>query len=1829
MNFIRLRVLSVVLLTAVLSSCSNEPKLAENAPGFSDYIAAHTAGVISTHSAIEIQLQTALNPGVEPGTVIDADVFDFDPDIEGVTTWGSDRQIIFRPDERLPQGVVYSAEFHLGALMEVEDQFNTFEFNFQSMEQSYSVLQYSIESYSNTDLIWNQVTGEISSADKASIEELIEEIEWKGIDPEKVNWSFNGTPNRFTFTVDSVERKAERIEFEALYNDNILSVFRVPGLSEFEVVDVFVEQVPRQTVIISFSDPISTSQQTAGLFRLGDRDVTSVEVEGSVVRLYHDVQLHGNVQLRVSEGLKNVLGYSFPKTYTRTVSFQSKKPEVRFLDDGNIIPTEGKVHIPFQAVSLRAVDVRIYKVYADNVHQFLQVNTLSGERELRRVARPVHQQRLELTGTNVNYSDWTTYSIDLDQMIRRDPGALYRVELSFRKSYSMYYCEGDDAVDIEPLREEDWDAPQEDYYYYDDYYYDYYMIPGYDYRERDNPCHVSYYNSSVIREKNVLASDIGLIVKGNRGKFHAYVTSIARAAGISGAEVRLYNYQGQLLGKKNTDGEGVAHLEVDGVPFVAQVNHGDERAYVKLEPGKSLPISSFDVGGADASSGIQAFLYGERGIWRPGDTVFLNAVLNDAENSLPANHPLLLTVKDPEGKEVFRSVKQRGTQSIFSFMFVTDREARTGTYSATLEVGGKRFYKSIPVETIQPNRFDIKLETVGKVIQGGSTPYISVLAEWLTGAKASGMKVQIEGRIARNNDYFKEFQDEGFDFEDDLRTVPVISSEMIFEGNLNESGSATVQPNLGYLKNSPGMLTLITGTKVYEPSGRFSINSTRLPLAPFTHFVGVRMPETNNYGYLETDKNHRIDLVRVNSDGNPVSGPVKVSIYKVTWSWWWSARRGTATYLNREVSQLLNEGQVNLANGRGSFDFEIGDDHWGRILVIVEDPNSGHRTSSLSYVDWAWGRDRTGRAGGESATMLNIQTDKEKYNVGDVAQITIPSSEGGRLLLSVEDGTRQLMDEILTSQTGQTVYNLKITPEMAPNVYIHGMLLQPHAQSGNDLPLRLYGIVPLMVEDEATHLEPVITAPESIRPESDYTIKIKEANGRKMEYTLAVVDEGLLGITNFRTPDPWSYFYAKRALGVRTWDMYDFVIGAFSGKIARMLAVGGDAALLPDNEENADRFVPVVRHLGPFTLEPGKTAQHKLHMPNYIGNVRVMVVAANKDEAYGSANRNIRVKQPLMAQLTMPRVLGPGEDVKIPVTLFVMDESIRSVDVRLNAQGNVSVPSGRQTVRFSDGEDQKTIFFDAKVKEALGLATVSVIATSGNERSTDEIEIGVRSPLLPQTREEMTVIEGVPVGHAEAPFGLRGSNDLVIELSNLPNLNLEEKLKYLISYPHGCLEQTTSRSFAQLNLDNWVELSADQKANIQNNVREGLNKIRRMQMTDGGFRYWPNQTYYNAWSSTYAGHFIISAEMSGYTLPVGLKETYLRFERGMARSWSPGSPYRYNNDLNQAYRLYTLALAGEPEIGAMNRLRNRSSLSEAAARRLAAAFAIMGEKSIATELMNRTWSTTNNDYYYYSYGSASRDLAMYIETLYDMGNTAEAYRLARQLAEDLSKGYHSTQTLAFSLHVLSKIYGQGTDELEATVVVNGRTYEVNTNSVVYQIEVDDFEEETSVRITNHNSSPVYARYLSTGVPRFGTETAYANRVTMDVEYLDAQRRPLDVTNLKVGTPITARVVVRRPISSRDYENMALTQIFPSGWEISNSRVMETSSTGGEGLDFQDIRDNKVLSYFSLYHQEQVTIYVELTASYPGRWYLPPAQVESMYEGTVGAANTGKWVEVVR
>ncbi|MCB0755007.1 MAG: hypothetical protein KDB98_05400, partial [Flavobacteriales bacterium] len=1333
------RILSLIILVSTLFGCNDSPYEPSVDPAFAAYVSAFTSGVVSNSTTVQIRLAES-NPNAVVNAQVKDELFDFSPNVEGAAYWVDDRTVEFRPRARLKPGKVYKVEFYLSKLMEVPKELRTMEFSMQVMKQSMTVSFDGLEAYDD-DLKWQMMKGLVTTYDVARAEELEASLT-AFQDGKKLNllWEHEGG-KMHRFVVDSVHRTEDRGQVILQWNGEQLGFdaeeergYDIPPLGEFSVLDVKTTVQPEQMLTVFFSDPVSKNIDLDGLIYLQPQTEVRLVRDGSSVKVYPSKRLIGDVTVMVTDGVRNSLGYQLMSQYQKRVKFTSIKPAVGLIGRGVILPSTDGLQFPFKAVSLKAVNVRVIRIFEDNVAQFFQVNQMDGTHEMKRVGRPVFNGEVELTSDKpIDYGTWNNFSIDLSKLIEAEPGALYRVFISFSRNQSLYPCEGDDNELTTEVSFDDDDAessfdnPTSYRYYDEDEYYDW---RRYRYEDRENPCKASYYmQRDNFVGRNLLASDLGLIAKSGRGTdMLVAVTDLRTTEPLANVEVEIYNFQEQLVGSAKTNGDGFVKIDLKRKPFLLVAKKDKQRGYLRLDDGNALSLSMFDIGGQHNKKGVKGFIYGERGVWRPGDSLYVSFILQDANKVLPKDHPVVFELYTPQQQLFERKVRTTSVNGFYDFRTATASDAPTGNWLAKVKVGGSEFSKTIKIETIKPNRLKIKLDFDEEVLTDVKKSEGKMEVKWLHGAIAGNLKADVEMNLTQGSTSFKKYPD--YVFDDPAKEFNA-QEKMVFEGTLDANGKATVKPMIEVAKSAPGMLRASFKIRAFEKGGDFSVDRFSVPYSPYRGYVGLKVPEGDAWnGALYSNEPNLIPIVTVDEFGEPVDRKgVKIEVFDVYWRWWWerSSDNDLARYVGNNNRNLIKSATVDTKDGKAVYELDFGARHYGRKFIRVTDPVTGHSAGQTFYVTYkGWWNDNGGSTPG-AAELLTFSTDKKSYEVGETVKVTVPSSKQGRILASIETGSKVLDAFWVDLKEGENSFDVKTTEEMAPNMFVHLSLIQPHKNVKNDLPIRLYGLQPVAVENPASHLDPIITMPKELAPEAPFEVKVKEGAGRKMTYTLAVVDEGLLDLTRFQTPDPWTHFYAKEALSVKTWDMYQYVLGAFSGEMAGLLALGGDEYGKKNGGAKANRFKPVVRFVGPFVVEAGKENVHKLDMPNYVGSVRTMVVAG-QGNAYGSTQETTPVKKPLMVLATVPRVVGPQERVDIPVTVFAMDEKVKNVSVTIEANELFHI-NGEKTkeLKFSRVGDE-VVNFNLSVAEKLGIGKLKVIAKSGSERAEYEVELDVRTP---------------------------------------------------------------------------------------------------------------------------------------------------------------------------------------------------------------------------------------------------------------------------------------------------------------------------------------------------------------------------------------------------------------------------------------------------------------------------------------------------------------------
>ncbi len=1830
-------------------------------PEFAKYISAYTSGMISKKSTVKIRLVGEVAEKIK-NTGLSDELIEFEPSVDGTVAWADETTLEFTPDEDLKSGQKYIAMFHLGEVVEVEEDISDFNFEFEVIKQNFEVTIDEQKTIDRKKLRWQKAIGTVLTADVEDSDKLqnilIATQNGKKLD---IKWTVTEDQKKYHFEIDSIARGEKASEVVLSWDGASIDVdkqgktrIEIPSIFDFKYMSSKVVQSPEQFLQIQFSDPLNENQLLDGLVRIDEISGLRFVVEDNLIKVYPSYHLDGNYQVYVEEGITNILGTKLKRGVSFPAIFEQIMPGVRFVGEGVILPgSEEGLIVPFEAVSLTAVDVQIIRIYENNIMQFLQVNDLEGDYELTRVGKPVLRKTIQLDNQGVvDLGKWNRFYLDMNKLISAEPGAIYRITIGFRKKHAVYGCSEEEgetgeegqvietefqgeeegmtstfgAFEIEDFESSYWDG-------FEDYYYGYY----YNWEDRDDPCKDAYYGGRRNVSKNIIASNIGIIAKrGNDQSMNVFITDIRTTQPKEGVTVEIYDYTQQLLGTSKTDKEGHASFTKIEEPYFLIAKEGTQKGYLKLYDGASLSLSRFDIAGASIEKGTKGFIYGERGVWRPGDSLYITFILEESDmNVVPDKHPVVFELRNPQNQLIKRLVQPKNKTGFYSFRFKTDIDAPTGIWSALVSIGGLKFQQNLQIETIKPNRLKILIDFGKDDLKKNTTAWGNMEVKWLHGAVAKSLDAKVDVVMNAVPTYFEKYKDYTFD---DATKNFYSESTTVFDEKIDETGHAKIKAEFSTGESSPGKLKATFITKVFEKGGDFSTDQFSLIYHPYESYVGIKAPKGDKArGMLLTDTTHTINLVIVDDKGKLVtaSHDIKMEFYKVDWRWWYDQNDEYSSYSSSDYMDELATEKITSRNGKASWKIRVNYPDWGRYMIRAYDEVSGHSTSMYLYIDWPGWAGRAQREGSEGATMLMFTSDREKYNVGETVNLNIPTSEGGRALVSIESGSKVIKSFWVEAQKGNTQYSFMATKDMAPNVYVNVTLLQPHSQTANDLPIRMYGVIPVTIEDPTTHLNPVLEMPDVLQSESTVKVRVKEKSGKPMTYTIAMVDEGLLDLTRFATPDPWNHFYAKEALGVKTWDIYDWVIGAYGGNIERLLSIGGDGELGDGKGGNksANRFKPMVRFYGPYELGTLQTKTHNIKIPKYIGSVRTMVICG-KDKAYGQVEKTTPVRKPLMILGTLPRVLGPKETVKLPVTVFAMEKNVKNVTVQLKTDKYLKVvgPS-KKTLTFSQ-PGESFVEFDIEVQPIIGVSKVEILAWSETEKASYDMELNIRNPNPKVTDVVSEIVEpGKSWTTTYKPVGISGTNSGTLEVSSLPPFNLAKRMKYLIQYPHGCVEQTTSSVFPQLFLADMIELTKQKKSDIDRNVKAGIKRLQGFQIFNGGLSYWPGGTDADEWGTSYAGHFMLEAQAKGYTIPSGFLKKWKAYQQKKAKNWTDDGPH---SQFIQAYRLYTLALSGEAEMGAMNRLREKSTLSEEAKWRLAAAYLIASKKSIAEKLIYGL-STKVKEYneLAYTYGSGTRDKAMILETLTLLGKKKDAYTLLKEISNDLgSESWYSTQTTAYSLVAASKYIKKNTSGQNLTYsykLNNGQLESISSHNLISQVEIPVKTTDDGTLVFNNTTQGVlFVRIILEGIPEAGDETESENDLRMSIVYKSTDGTVIDPTKLDQGTDFMAEVTITHPGFRNEYKQMALTQIFPSGWEIINTRMLDYNSYSTTSVPtYQNVRDDRVYTYFDINRSNSKTFRIMLNASYAGKFYLPAATCEAMYDNTINSRKKGRWVEVVR
>ena len=1649
---------------------------------------------------------------------------------------------------------------------------------------------------------------------------LEEEEALKIFSPDFVN-QYGVTANylgerRYNFQVNNIKRGNSDATIEMVLDGKPLNSkskatrdLQVCAQNKFKAIDIKVDKENSSATVI-FSQPIK-QRNIDGYVKVKPQMGYRTEIVGNKIVFYLDksklysYQL-SDISLTIGSGIKDVDGNSLREEQTFSIDLTDLTPKVRWTESGVIIPEVEDATVYFDAICLNSVVLRIVRVYDDNILAYYQDNDLDDEYGIRKAGRL--EKKVTIALDNPDPTQWKTFPIVLSDYVDVKPGDMFQLILDFGPADYAFATEDSKQLTLE---DEELEAR-----YWDGLAYEY-KHEDYD-GDWDDPLTTTYYNYVEIK-KNVMVTDLGITAKmGADDAIDVFVFQISDASPVSGAEVCAYNYQRNQIASVKTDSQGHARLLCNNRPaFVVAKDKKGGQSLIKTFNSESLSYSKFDVGGETVIKGVSAFAYSNRGVWRPGDELQLNLMVSDVDAQLPADYPMVMEVYDASSRLYARQSNNSPVGGIYTYTVPTSPSDETGLWRASFKVGNSVINQFLRVETVKPNRLEIKFDTPD-VISLTNPRNVKLNAKWLNGLTASGLKADIEVRVSQGKTSFKKFPTYTFG-NDSEEFYP---DEMtLFNGPLDGQGNAMVSFEPLHELSANQMINATFVINVFEAGGDFSIASTKGKLSPCERYIGVEMPETKSkYGkYYFTNQNWKFPVAVVDEDGELAKSTIALDyqFYKIDGYWWWSSDNAytlqkyvKGTYKRPEMS-----GTVTCNKGKTELQLSVPNEKWGLYLLVINDKQGGNTFAKVMRFDWDYA---TIHATGESdgPMQLAMSSTKETYSVGENIVVNFPASENSRAIVTVESNDKVLQSMVLDRLGTDGTVEIKATEEMIPNVYVYVSLIQPR-NSGNDMPLRMYGVVPVKVEDSKLQLQPVLSVPENSNTKKKVQITVKEERNKPMTYTLAIVDEGILGLTNFTTPDPYSYFNAKQSLKVRTWDNYQYVIDAFSGELGTLYAIGGDGFL--NQEVTLDkRFKAYAVTWGPFELKANDVNTHDFEVPQCSGALRFMVVAKGEGKAFGSADKRMNVVDPIILYPSAPRVTAPKDEMTLKVQVLAPNMKGKNLNVVVNNKNLTAIGETPSSVKVDDN-GEAMIVMKVKVPETLGIATMDVKVSGGGYEAQTKTEIPIR---MPYAEKRQTYSKEIEPGATETMNfnvpGLAGTQEGNVMVASLIPVDMYSRLNYLSTYPYGCLEQVVSAAFPKLYLNYFMQQSEEAQTKTREAIQEGIASLKSYQRSDFSLTNWVGGRYVDPWTEIYALHFLVEAKNQGFDVPAYLFDGMMKYQADIAKAWKNNPDFKQGETI-QAYRLFVLALGGAPEMGALNRFKDIQMNYRLTSMLTAATYAQVGKKNMVAQFWPVVEEGEQLSDYYSSFGSTTRDLAFmtYSEILCGKDNELIQTHV-NDICEILNSGrWLDTQSTAFALFTLGKYaekVGATNSPISATVKVNGDERTLNTNMGSTGFAITPKLGANKVEITNNSDQKLTMKiFTKTAVAEYETNEN-GNFITMKVNYFDKNGAALNPASLPMGKDFKVEITVENPNQYRVTE-LALSYYLASGWEIINDRVLDLGD-GDQGAKHMDIRDDRAYFFFDLSAKQKKTFTLKLNATYEGSYMLPAVRCEDMYNNEI-------------
>ncbi len=1791
-----LYMIGLVLFSIILFSCSNKNSV--------EVVSFSPTGKTGLRTIIKVRFSEPIAPQENIKEWIADELIEFEPKIVGKYKWLNSKTLIFSPEYPLSPSQNYKASITNEVLNDTKysSDFETYEFHtpyFDALKAEYFWTQLEDEDYRisvKANLLFNypvlpdMLKQNLKVTINGKVENDFEIISEKSSKRIAIDLGEIKQTDQKQDLVITIKKGLNSVNGKMPTTEERRFSYTLPPLTRVAITGVSSGyDGTNGWIYVNTTQKIKHGDILKYVTLKPAKDIKVSSSENGF-KIEADFMKSQTVTLNISKGLPGLYGGELEFDYEQVVTLVDIEPTINFSSKkGKYLLLGGNENLKVNTVNVKGVEIEVSRVYRNNLIHFLHkysyyyyddydYNTAYtvgdyGDR--------VYSEKKKLNSER----NWqSSFTINLNRVLKSKEKGIYTVNV--RSDDRRWLSDG----------------------------------------------------------KMIAISDLGIITKKSENDLIVFVNSISSANPVANVDVELVSSKNQTLLKGRTDKEGVVHFNNirnsigDSYPLLITCELDEDFNYIDFRE-TGIETSRYDVGGiTQYSKFFNAFLYSPRSIYRPGEEVVISGIVRDEKTNLPEEIPVYIKIISPTGK-IFGEYKKRlNEQGSFELLFNLPDYAQTGTYFAELYVNSKEMIGSykLKVEEFVPDKLRLSVGTDLKKYLPSEKVKIKIDAEFLFGAKASGLKyeadIQLQSRKYKSKNYPK------FNFANSSVKDQRFENSFV-DGVLDSAGIAEFSYRIPKVLTSSGYIQGTAFVSVFDLTGRTVNKPAMFKVFPKNYFVGIR---SKGY-YHSVNSKLNYQFIAVDKEDNVINNfETIIELIRYEWQTVLKKSSNNRFYYASEKKEISEWKKELLLNGKTNYQLSV--DKSGRYEIRIYKKGSKDYQKDDFYV-YGWGGSTASTFEVNKEGRVEILFDKEAYQPGDEATILFTTPFSGKMLVSFERD--KVYDyKIIDVKNRSAELKVDISEEYLPNVYVSATLFKEHSERSETPFLVGHGYESITVERKAYRLPLKIIAPNKIEPRSKQKIKIKSLSEKNIFITLAVVDEGILQLNDYKTPDAYSYMYAKRPLNVDSYDLYKLLLPEI---VSQSSSTGGDALAEEfkkrTNPVKSKRFKLLSLWSGIRKTDSNGEVVVDVEIPQYNGEVRLMALAYS-GKRFGNAEARIKVADKIIIEAEIPRFLTLGDSLVSNVTILNPNNLDGELEISLKVEGPLKVMSDQRVKLILEKGKNISAQFRIKTKREIGVGKIT-IQSSGVARVREEVEIAVRpaSALITETGDgvisaEENIEVKIPSGYLEA------TQNTSLLISKYPTIKLAKHLKYLVGYPHGCLEQTTSKVFPQLYFEELAKLAAPEYYKTKNPkyyVMEGIRKIESMQLYDGSFSYWQGSGHSNWWSTVYAAHFLVEAKSAGYNISESILSSVLKYVGTQAKMKKVRNRKRIRNNKTIVektarkeilYSLFVLALAKKADISTMNYYKAHLDLLTIDSQYLlAAAYGLVGKMNSFYELLpTKTMTKKIRRKSGGDFDSEIRANSIILYTLLSVDPENKKIPFMVKHLSKISESIYSTQERAFAMLALGKAASLNSESnVEVEIIIDGKTIDtfVGDNLRVAEKKINS----KSITLAAKGNGKVFYSWQTEGV-----------KVDMPVvekdSYMKVRRTYYNyktenrITNSKFeqGDLIVAKISLTG--FEQSAQNIVISDLIPAGFEIENPRLKSGAQLNWDlknkmQIDYLDIRDDRLLIFTNLVRKRTTEYYYLLRAVSKGKFIQPAIGAEAMYDGEIHSYNGYKIIEITK